>query len=100
MPGKVLPHARYLGPQVSPHQNYGAELIKRIAAMKKSYYECGAFWSKANIPYRWKRAVLLCRVINTGLSCIECFLPTTTEYRQLQSAMGALLRKAMRGRAT
>jgi hypothetical protein len=68
--------------------------------MKKSCYECGKFWTKREIPYRWKRAVLICRVINTGLSCIECYVPTPDEYQVLQSAMGALLRRAMAGRAS
>eukprot|EP00959_Pyramimonas_sp_CCMP1952_P422180 8844075-Pyramimonas_sp.AAC.1 len=67
MPGEALMTARYLGPQSISNQNYGAELNERIAAMTKSYSACGAFWGSANMPWRWRRTVLICRVISARL---------------------------------
>eukprot|EP00959_Pyramimonas_sp_CCMP1952_P181818 3801610-Pyramimonas_sp.AAC.1 len=67
--------------------------------MRQSHYERGGR-ARAGTPFRQKRAVLIRRVTNAGPSHIERSLPTPNEHLQLKSAMGALLRRAMRGGAT
>eukprot|EP00959_Pyramimonas_sp_CCMP1952_P156984 3282806-Pyramimonas_sp.AAC.1 len=60
----------------------------------------GGFWFKAGIPCTWKRSVLICKVVNAGLSCTESYCPTKSEYRTLTMTVARLARKAMRGQAT
>ena len=59
----------------------------------------GSFWSAARIPWRWKRTVLLGRVVNSAFSSVEAFLPTKRQYDTLDAAIASLARIAMRGRA-
>eukprot|EP00959_Pyramimonas_sp_CCMP1952_P258118 5394749-Pyramimonas_sp.AAC.1 len=60
----------------------------------------GRFWQAPNIPYKWKRCVLLCHVVNSALSAVECFIPSTGQLRKLELAVAGLCRRAMRGKAS
>ena len=51
---------------------FAAELLLRVAAAKRAFFELGSCWSKPGIPMRWRRCVLLCRVVNAALSGVEC----------------------------
>eukprot|EP00959_Pyramimonas_sp_CCMP1952_P105447 2204403-Pyramimonas_sp.AAC.1 len=53
-----------------------------------------------HIPYRWKRCVLLCHVVNSALSAVECFIPSSGQQRKLELAVAGLCRRAMRGKAS
>eukprot|EP00959_Pyramimonas_sp_CCMP1952_P043169 903105-Pyramimonas_sp.AAC.1 len=67
---------RYLGPRLTPTQSFQTELGRRIQAAKTAYFRMGRFWQLPNIPFRWKRCVLLCHVVNSALSAVECFIPS------------------------
>ena len=44
--------------------------------------------------------MLICVIVNSALSCCECFLPTDAQYAQLDRLIAGLARKAMMGAAT
>eukprot|EP00969_Alexandrium_andersonii_P063085 2778014-Alexandrium_andersonii.AAC.1 len=51
------------------------------------------------MPWRWKRTILICKVQNTALSAVECFLPSEAQHRRLDSIVAYYARVAMRGKA-
>eukprot|EP00974_Lingulodinium_polyedra_P051611 4965676-Lingulodinium_polyedra.AAC.1 len=71
----------------------------RLEAMRKAYYSVAGLWRRGCAPWRWKRCVLICRVVGAALSCIEAFTPSPAQYRRIDLAVAALGRKAMRGKA-
>jgi len=73
---KTEENTRYVGPHLNEKQSFSAELVRRIAAMKQSFFMLGRFWSKARAPDRWKRCLLLCRVVNTAISAVEACCPS------------------------
>eukprot|EP00959_Pyramimonas_sp_CCMP1952_P062271 1301880-Pyramimonas_sp.AAC.1 len=60
----------------------------------------GQFWFQKGVPYRWKRCVLLCHVVNAALAGVEAFVPTASQLQTLELAVGGLARKAMRREAS
>ena len=96
---QVTESARYLGPWLHAKQQRGVDMAVRLAAMRTSFYSLGSFWSHS-LPWKWKRSMLICKVQNAGLSAIEAFCFSATDYDRLDKAMARYCRIAMRGKAT
>ena len=81
--GTPADHTRSLGAIVNTRCTYGDELRARKIAVRNSYYEIRGFWGAKGVPFRWKRAMFIGRIINAALANVESFLPTAKEYKQL-----------------
>eukprot|EP00959_Pyramimonas_sp_CCMP1952_P432564 9058119-Pyramimonas_sp.AAC.1 len=96
-PGRAAQIIKSLGFRVSaqPHR-YAVELKARCNAMQSGFYSMGIFWQLPGIPHRLRRCLFMSKVYNAGLSGIEAYVPTGTEYRRLTNQIASFARRAMR----
>jgi len=99
-PGVVKEWTRSLGAMVHGKNSYAVELRARLAAIRTAYFQVGSFWTEKGIPFKWKRSMFIAKVQQAALVNVEAFLPSRRDYAKLDSAVAAVGRLAMRGKAS
>lgn len=89
--------ARSLGAQV--HHLDGAERRARKMATPAAFFSLRRFWHASDVPWRWRHALFLCKVVNTALANVEAFCPSPAELGQLTMLAAYLGRRATSGAA-
>ena len=51
------------------------------------------------VPFKWKRASFICHVVNASVSGIEAFVPSGSDYVQIDKVVASFGRLALRGKA-
>lgn len=97
--GEAVQVVRSLGGQTSASCSFASELRMRMACTNKAFCSVGRLWTTPMIPYKWKRASFICHVVNTSLSGIESFVPSTANNHKLDGILAKFGRLAMRGKA-
>ena len=97
MPAKVVAVARHLGSHLGEKASFAHELQGGVQATMTAFYSVGQLWCERRVSWRLKRCFFIGRVVNTGLSGIEAFCPSKTQYQSLTSLVTCLARRVMAG---
>lgn len=102
--GRDLPetwasNVRYLGSRFDARLSSSKELAMRVRVARHSFFSTGKFWTTAQVPWRLKRTIFLCRVYNSILAGLEPFLLARGQETWLTRVVAGLGRVALRGEA-
>ena len=88
-----------MGGILATNGGYTEELRVREQKVAAAFYSMGQFWYLKNVPWRFKRAVFICKVQNSALCNIEAFLPSAAQYQRLDSVVAQYARRVLMGKA-
>ena len=88
---RVKAKATYLGAQFTLNARAGAEISKRITAMKAAWSRMGKFWF-SKVPARLKRLCILGYLQSSGITGLESFWTTASECRRIDKQLVKILR--------
>ena len=72
---------------------------EKALATKAALREVGTLWTEKGIPWRFKRAVFVCKLQNTALSGAEAYVLTPADHVALDKDIVYLGRVALAGKA-
>ena len=94
--GEAKDFTRSLGAIVGSALTYAAEFKKRVLATKEAFHSMGAFWGMPSLPFKYKRAMVICKIQNTALTNTEAFIMRENDYDKLDCLVASYAKICMR----